>query len=203
MSSDSSAPDLDFVIREERDKNRDVLVSWEDAEFSANFIVRPEARRKGSALVNRPAALDLKILNIIYEAGILTVEDYSVWLKENIQYREDEVDIWAKPEDTLDNRYGDCEDFAFLNAEVMRIFGYEPKVLGMVGGLIAENHAVCIFERNDRFFWFDNTTLKEAPVTSLQELNSYFFKNYLCAYILEIGVDRVRPSLAAQALEDK
>ena len=201
VSSDVSAPDLDFVIREERDKNRDVLISWEEAEFSANFVVRPEARGKGSALVNKPAALDLEILNIIYEAGISTVEDYSAWLKENIQYREEDADIWARPEDTLDNRYGDCEDFAFLNAEVMRIFGYEPKVLGLVGGFIAENHAVCVFKKDDRFFWFDNTTLKEAPVSSLPELNDYFFKNYLCAYIMEIRFDQAKPSLAAQALE--
>ncbi|MFC1645989.1 transglutaminase domain-containing protein [Candidatus Omnitrophota bacterium] len=203
VSSESQVPDLDFVIRQETDRSRDVLISWEDAEFSSAFIVRPRKREAGATLVSRPAALDLKILNIIYEADISSVQDYSRWLKQNIEYKADEgPDIWAQPEDTLTRKYGDCEDFAFLNALVMRIFGYKPKVIGMVGGLIAQDHAVCVFEKDGEFVMFDNATLKQTPASTPEELNRYFFKNYLCAYVMEIRINEAGSSFAAPALNE-
>lgn len=204
VSSESAVPDLDFVIRPEPDRNRDVLVSWEDTQFTNAFIVRPQAQRDSGVLVNRPAGLDLKILNIIYEAGISSVEDYSMWLKENIEYKKDDgSDSWAMPEDTLARQYGDCEDFAFLNAAVMRIFGYTPKVIGIVGSLIAENHAVCVFEKDGKYLWFDNATLKESPATSLVELSRFFKRNYLCAHVMEMDINDVSTSVAAETLKEK
>ena len=202
VSAESVAPDLDFVVRSEPDRGRDVLISREEPRFTSAFIVRPQPRKDSAALVNRPDETDLKILNIINDSGISSVEEYSQWLKENIQYRQDEgADSWAAAEVTLERRYGDCEDFAFLNAAVMRIFGYKPKVLGVVGGLAVPSHAVCVFEKDGEYFWFDNATLKDTYVSSLEEVSGYFFKNYLCARVIEIQIDNPVYSVAAQTLD--
>ena len=73
----------------------------------------------------------------------------------------------------LQKRRGDCEDYAFLNAAVLRVLGYRPEVLAM-GGL-GGNHAICVFKENGRYSWIDNARLKRSKAESILEFTKYLF----------------------------
>ncbi|MFH1363814.1 MAG: transglutaminase-like domain-containing protein [Candidatus Omnitrophota bacterium] len=191
VSVESKPLDLRFVVRQEADKSRGVLVSYEEQGFNGTFIARQQTDTTNGALVSMPAALDMRILNIINNEKIRSVEDYAVWLKKNFKYKKDEdTDTWAIPEETLTRRGGDCEDFAFLNEAVLRIFGYKPQVLGLGGRLKLINHAICVFKKDSYYLCFDNTTLKITTATSLEEFGKLVMQNSGYAYIFEIDENK-------------
>jgi predicted transglutaminase-like cysteine proteinase len=155
------------------------------------ITIRQEKQLKGNILISRPSELDLSIAKIIRSKKINSIQDYAYWLKSNIKYACDSTqDIWSEPQETLNRGYGDCEDIAFLNQAFLQVLGYNSKVLALVGGLIKKNHAICVFRTrdDDTFFWFDNTSLKQAPVSSLEDAYNFFIKNYLCRLVLEINL---------------
>ena len=156
----------------------------ENTGFSGNFVIRQERYETDGVWVSRPVPLDEKIRNIIYNNNIKSLEDYEQWLGGNIKYKRDDEDIWSPPEETLQKKYGDCEDFAFLNAAVLRVLGYQPKVLAMGGR--GRNHAICVFKQNGRYLWFDNTKLARTQASSLLEFAKYIFINYNYPRLLEI-----------------
>ena len=189
ISTETKMPALNFVIRQEEDRSSGILISWENTGLTGSFIVRRETDKTGGVLVNKPDPLDMKVLNIIDNENMNSLEDYAKWLKKNFEYKKDEsADIWSSPEETLTKKYGDCEDFAFLNAAVLRVFGYRPKVLGIVGGMIGVNHAICVFEKDGYYLWFDNTKLKKTSTSSIEEFGRYIFKKYLCFAIYEVDL---------------
>ncbi|MFH1094510.1 MAG: transglutaminase-like domain-containing protein [Candidatus Omnitrophota bacterium] len=191
VSEESKTLDLNFVIRQGTDTSRGVLVSYEEQGFNGTFIVRQQTDTTSGALVSMPAALDMRILNIINNEKIRSVEDYAVWLKKNFKYKKDEdTDNWASPDETLTRLAGDCEDFAFLNEAVLRIFGYKPQVLGLGGGLKLVNHAVCVFKKDSRYLCFDNTTLKITTAVSLEEFGKLVTQNSGYAYVFEIDENK-------------
>ena len=106
-----------------------------------------------------------------------------------MKYKKDgKGDVWSRPNETLGRRYGDCEDYAFLNASVLRILGYEPRVLALEQG-IGRNHAICAFKRGGRYLWFDNAELKESRFSSMEEFSEYILAAYRCYYVSEVDFD--------------
>jgi predicted transglutaminase-like cysteine proteinase len=106
------------------------------------------------------------------------------WLGANIVYKKDTTeDIWSAPGTTLRRKYGDCEDLAFLNESVLRLLGYNPKVLVLLRFL--RNHAICIFEQSGAYVVIDNITLTRTRASSYQELLQYLFIKYKCSSIAE------------------
>jgi len=194
----AKSPDLNFVIRAKSDETRSVLVSYEDQGFTGTFIVRQETASTAKTLVSQANPLDMRILNIISDENINSVEDYAQWLEKNFEYKSDEgPDIWASPEETLTRKYGDCEDFAFLNEAVLRIFGYRPKVLAMAGGIKTVNHAICAFEKDGYYLWFDNNKLKQTPASSVEEFGSHVVPRHGYAYMFEIKKEGDKQTILA------
>jgi len=155
--------------------------------FGKGLIIRQEIFETNGVLVCRPAPLDEEIRHIIINNNIGSLKDYVGWLKENIKYKRDNKgDYWSTPEETLQKRYGDCEDYAFLNVAVLQLLGYQPKVLAMggLGGI----HAICVFEENGYFSWIDNTELKKTQTQSILEFAKYLFSEYGCCYLLTVSL---------------
>ncbi|MBN3038128.1 MAG: hypothetical protein JW869_01765 [Candidatus Omnitrophica bacterium] len=151
------------------------------------YIIRQRMCRRGSILTVQPVAVDLKIFSIINAQSIETIEDYELWLKDSIQYQNDEDgDIWSFPEETLAKESGDCEDFAFLNAAFLHVLGYKPKVMAILGGLMQAGHAICVFEREGKYLWFDNGELKNSGATTIEEFNTHIYKKFACYALYEI-----------------
>src|SRR6185503_5961618 len=68
-----------------------------------------------------PSATYTDIASFLKNNGIETLDEYIVWLQQNVSYISDinKAD-WADPVLTLNRRGGDCEDIAFLNEEIVR-----------------------------------------------------------------------------------
>lgn len=133
------------------------------------LTIRQENQAEGGVLVSRPVQEDTQISHFIYRHNIQSVTDYSQWLQSNMTYvRDAYADTWAKPEETIRRKKGDCEDFSFLNMAVLRVLGYEAKFLALVREK-GESHAICVFKYNGYYVWFDNNTLKETRAQTLQE----------------------------------
>lgn len=159
----------------------------ENIAFIKELVVRQERFETNGICVSRPVPLDEKILDIIIVNNIVSFEDYARWLQKNIKYKEDEAaDHWSTPEETLQNKCGDCEDYAFFNEAVLRVLGYQPQVLAM-GGL-GSRHAICVFEENGRYCWLDNTELKRTKAGSILEFAQYLFTKYGACYLLTLNL---------------
>jgi predicted transglutaminase-like cysteine proteinase len=165
------------------------VMSKEGTIFTGHIIIRQQRHKVGSIFIAQPVPVDLKILNIINTEDIKSFQDYTQWLQKNIQYKKDtKDDEWSLPEQTLARGYGDCEDFAFLNAAFLQLLGYKPKVLAMVGGIKNDGHAICVFNKDGYYFWFDNTRLKKLRASSMQEFAHRILNKYAHLSLYEIGL---------------
>lgn len=159
----------------------------ENTTFIKDLVIRQQWYEANGICVSRPVPLDEKILDIIIVNNIISFEDYARWLQKNIRYKEDKAeDHWSTPEETLKNRCGDCEDYAFFNEAVLRVLGYQPKVLTMGG--IGFHHAICVFEENGRYAWIDNAELKRTTAESMLEFAQYLFTKYGACYLLTLNL---------------
>lgn len=91
--------------------------------------------------------------NFIFES------DWRVFGKE--EYRQ-------SPEEFLSNRRGDCEDFANMAYQLLRLNGYEAFLLNIYGDRLA--HTICIFKVGGEYQAIDGSALKQVAAKSLNEL---------------------------------
>jgi len=155
--------------------------------FSGNFNVRQQARQTGHVLISRPVSADRDIVDLIAADNIRSLSEYADWLEEKIEYRRDgDQDVWLSSNETLSRKYGDCEDYAFLNAAVLRVLGYNPRVLAVGGS--GESHAICVFQKAGKYMWFDNAELKEVKVFSMDGFAKYIFSTFKGSVISEMNL---------------
>ncbi|MDD5255432.1 MAG: hypothetical protein PHR11_05205 [Candidatus Omnitrophica bacterium] len=177
-------------------KPLNVLVSKEQAvNHGETFVIRQEMFKRGTVLVSGPNRADGMIADMFRAEGIGTLGGYLQWLKKNVRYRPDDFeDDWALPEEVLERKYGDCEDYSFFNAAVLGVLGYRPKVLGLWGIRISPagpigNHAICAFQKEGRYAYLDNERLWETGASSMEEFRRYIAKHYACRSVSEISLD--------------
>jgi len=117
---------------------------------------------------------------------IENLEDYVRWLQEHVTYASDaDKDDWADPLITLNKQTGDCEDIAFLNAEVLKHFGYEPQVLAYGHG--KEAHVICLFIKDGKYYIFDNTKFyREITSPSLKEIFKFLSQKHEAEFLLQL-----------------
>lgn len=159
-----------------------ILLQKEPAPAFA-FVIQQENYYTNGVWVSHPLPLDEHLVSFFNQNNIQTIEDYARWLQTNITYQKDIIDQWAQPEETLAKKHGDCEDYALLNAEVLKVFGYKPRIfiLARQGG----NHAICAFEKDGYFLWFDNNHLKKSAAQNLKELARDILLQYNFSSLLE------------------
>ena len=141
-----------------------------DIGSTGNIIIVWDRCKFGSNLTTGASSFDSKIPGILIDENIRSIEDYTQWLGENIRYQSDgDMDTWSSPEETLTRKYGDCEDFAFLSEAVLRVLGYQPRVMAYTKGKEEEGHAICAFKKGDHYLYFDNAELKKTYATSMEQ----------------------------------
>ncbi len=116
---------------------------------------------------------------------ITTFPQYVAWFEKHMTYRPDgKRDSWALPLDTLIRQQGDCEDLAFLNKEILALFGIRGRVLGTRKD---ENHHVfLVFEHAGRIYVFDNTRCIRTRARSVEEIAAFLYRKYEIDYLLEV-----------------
>ena len=153
-----------------------------------HFHIGQKTSHQNGVWVSRPQPLHQEIVDIVINNNIKSLEDYARWLKNTVHYQYDgKTDNWATPQKTLAKKTGDCEDYAFLNAEVIQVLGYQPHFLALVrNGKRA--HAICTFQHNGQFLWFDNAQLRKTTVTSLEQFAKNISTQYGYSALLEFDL---------------
>ncbi|MFA5260404.1 MAG: transglutaminase domain-containing protein [Candidatus Omnitrophota bacterium] len=179
-----------------------ILLAWESEDSSLyaqegriyarnSFYIQQITSRENGVLILKPNHSDIQIRDFILSANIKSIEDYALWLNHNIEYRKSpQADAWALPLDILRRRWGDCEDFALLNSAVLRVLGYHPRFLALQRARRA--HAICTFQKDGAFLWFDNADIKNARVTTLQDLVQLLKKQYNLSHVLELNLSTMQ-----------
>lgn len=151
------------------------------ANSSVGFKVRQEKSNINGVLVSQPSSEDMEIVKFLKDNNISNIQEYAQWLQKNISFRVDQgSDQWAKPLETIERKFGDCEDFSFLNTAVLRVMGYDPKFVAFFSSSV-KNHAITVFEDNGKLYYFDNMNLKKVEESNMldfaknkMEKNRYF-----------------------------
>ena len=160
------------------------------------FHVRNERVQHDNVLVSRPHKMDSKIFDFLVSNKIRTLQDYSRWLTDNIEYHEEAFpDPWIYPEELLTGRRGDCEDYALLTMHVLQVLGFQPKVLALVridrNGQVTRSHAICVVKFKTGYLWFDNGELKEAQAGNLQQLAEQLMQEFNYSQTAELNMQKM------------
>lgn len=102
--------------------------------------------------------------------SIKTPENLANWLKNDFEYVWESFDAWQSPQETINLKKGDCEDFAILAAEVLRRLGVSSDILIIKFKDLKTAHAVCAFKgRGGKYQFISNRQLIETQEDKLQE----------------------------------
>lgn len=143
----------------------------------ASFRVRHEITNRSGVLTSAPNAVDKQIAFFLKTHRLSSLEDYAAWAAGHISYQNDfPNDQWADPLKTLQRKYGDCEDIAFLNAAVALVLGYEPEIYILIKK--GKAHAICVVPMSSDAVWFDNTNYRRAPIQNSAQLVRALQKEY-------------------------
>ena len=164
------------------------MMSTDGKPLSPSFVIRQEKSRSQGVLVSRPNELDQKIRDFIIHQELYTIEQYAQWVKKDILYQKDSpLDTWSSPLETLRKKTGDCEDYALLHSAVLRVMGYHPHFIAVNQPKGA--HAICFFEYNGFFFWFDNNRLLKSTEKNLEKFLTLLTSRYHSPYLLEFNFE--------------
>lgn len=139
----------------------------------------------GSGTTVRVSGERLQLARFLRAQNITSLPEYVEWFERHMTYRPDgQRDNWARPLDTLLRQHGDCEDLAFLNKEMLALFGIEGRVLGTRKG--TEHHVFLVFEYAKRIFIFDNTRCIRTKARSVEDIAAFLYRKYEIDYLLEV-----------------
>lgn len=148
------------------------------------FAVRAD-QGPGSADLPGRTVEQLELARFLKAQNITTFPQYVAWFEQHMTYRPDgQRDYWSRPLDTLLRQAGDCEDLAFLNKEMLALFGIDGRVLGTRKD--ANHHVFLVFEHDHRIYVFDNTRCIRTRARSVQDIAGFLYRKYNIEYLLEV-----------------
>lgn len=105
------------------------------------------------------------------------------WLEKEFTYKADDEDYWKYPKETVKDKGGDCEDFAFLTKYILNALGYEAKAIWVYGRKytvkedkiqdIPYSHVICIFKEKDKYRYFSNIYLYQKTFETWEQVVKY------------------------------
>ncbi|MHA1704096.1 MAG: transglutaminase-like domain-containing protein [Promethearchaeota archaeon] len=131
-----------------------------------------------------------KYLSMLVIAGVLvsaplcpsrikTPTQLSLWMRINFTYQGEKFkfhDYWKTPEETVKDKGGDCEDFAFLAERILTDLNYDAKVIAIKYYGSRTGHSVCIIKENNKYTLFSN---QYYYVQEHSTLNTLLNNNYI------------------------
>lgn len=122
---------------------------------------------------------------------ISTPEEAAAWLSSNLTY---EFTFGGKrprtPQEFLDSKSGNCEDFANLASELLTRHGINNEVIVLRFRGIRIHHALCIWKGKDGTYSFiSNEKLYKTNETNLESAVAKFFPG--CVKILKYSEIRI------------
>ena len=99
------------------------------------------------------------------------------WLLNEFEYENDEQEIWKSPKQMIQDKAGDCEDFAFLASKILSNLGYKTYVIAFLESETPDvGHAICLIKHNGKYTYFSNYWYisKNSQNTIEEVLNSHY-----------------------------
>lgn len=112
------------------------------------------------------------------------------FLWKNFRFEEDQVNFgkaeyWQSPEEFMNNKAGDCEDFAVMAKELLTSIGKKSFILNIYGKKFA--HTICVFVENGKYQVIDMTEVKKYNASSLEELMSKVYPHWETGAIVQMS----------------
>ena len=79
---------------------------------------------------------------------------------------------WQSPEELLETRQGDCEDFALFAHEILKRQGTPSFLVNVYGDGGGSGHTVCLFKKGGRFHVINGTSFVSYAARDLKEVFS-------------------------------
>lgn len=110
-----------------------------------------------------------------------TPEALGSFLAREITFGEDQelfgcADYWQSPQELLQRRRGDCEDYALLAQAVLRRQGREALVLSLYGPGYA--HTVCLFREGSSYHILNQDRVIRCGASSLEEAAAFLYPRW-------------------------
>lgn len=77
-------------------------------------------------------------------------------------------DYWQTPSEFMSRKKGDCEDFASLAGQILKLQGIESFILNIYGS--RSGHTICVFKQNGRYHAIDGSSFKKYGADTLQQV---------------------------------
>ena len=125
-----------------------------------------------------------------------TPESLARFFQEQMTFTEDmqlfgEADYWQTPEEFLDRRAGDCEDYALLAKAALQRLGFEAFVFSLYGE-DGYAHTVCVFLEQGRYHVFNQDRLLRLSAGSLREVAAQLHPHWTWGAVAEQAGTRGR-----------
>ena len=162
------------------------------------FVVSNQITHSDGVWCSRTDPVDLRIHELLETGDIRSIEEYSAWLKNNFVYRTgSEPQRWSSPRQVLDRRSGDCKDYSSLNSAVLKVMGFKPYILAIETPALG--HAICVFETEGLFAYFDNDVLVVTPARDFDGFKAFLYERYRFSKLLNLEPEAGRAQLLALA----
>jgi len=130
----------------------------------------------------------------VYPSYIQDYKGLSIWLKNNFVYMSDKdstgkKEYWKTPKETMNDKNGDCEDFAFLANYILTDLHYESYVFVVFAQYFLKEsyvHAICVFKDKDQLRYFSNNKLCPYGFNNLEELINSVDANWTYMYRIKL-----------------
>jgi hypothetical protein len=104
---------------------------------------------------------------------ISSPEALAKFMKHNFKYAPDrrlfhEDEYWQSPEEMLERRQGDCEDYALFAKAILEQNGMSASVVSVYWA--ADAHTVAVFEQNGKWGIFDLADLHYVDAATMADL---------------------------------
>jgi len=128
------------------------------------------------ALVIMPAAaVSAQTLRGVPDS-VRTPQELSEWFGREFTYRFELGDQWQGPQETVDSKEGDCEDFAFLVSAMLGDWGIANDVIIIEFRGLSIKHAICAWkEENGTYSFISNKKLYRSGRRSLKEAVARYY----------------------------
>ncbi|MFA6601088.1 MAG: transglutaminase-like domain-containing protein [Candidatus Omnitrophota bacterium] len=123
----------------------------------------------GNASAQQIFSRTLSLRNLA--ADLKSPEAVAQYLWRNFAFEKDQrqfgvEDLWQSPDQFLETRKGDCEDFSLFAYEILKMNGIKAFVFNVYGN--GFGHSVCVFMENGRYNLIDGGTVTRLDAADLQ-----------------------------------
>lgn len=98
-------------------------------------------------------------------------------------------DVLQTPQETLDLKSGDCDDFARLSQAILKRLGVESEVVIIKFDKLKIMHAICVWKGAKYYNYFDVRKLVKTKETSIQGVTDHYAFDLECCTACKLKLD--------------